>query len=227
MKEGFKGINSAILRDQVSTAIIEALSRGELRPGDQVNEAEIARQAGISRGPVREAIQQLVGEEILVSHPHRGTFVAEWNEKDIIEVYGVRALLESYAAGLAAQTMKSENFEELSEIVNNMIKAAHEGDATKVFNLDLKFHHRSYELSCNELLCRLLERLGKKITLYVRLDADTTPDLVRYAENHLILINAMKSRDPKGTEKVFRDHILEVGQMMADRFSQNQSSQVN
>lgn len=225
MNDGFKGINSSVLRDQVSNAIIEALSSGELRPGDQVNEAQIARQAGISRGPVREAIQQLVGEEILVSFPHRGTFVAEWSKKDIIEVYGVRALLESYAAGLAAQTMKPEDFDEMSEIIQNMLAAAQDGDASKVFELDLRFHLRSYEYSCNDLLCRILGRLRKKIYLYVRLDADTTPDLVKYAKNHHILIEAMRSRDPDYTEKVFRDHILAVGEMMAERFSQKQTEE--
>lgn len=65
------------LRDAVIRLIEEALLMGELSPGSRIVEAELARQAGISRGPVREAIQQLVGEGVLVQYPSRGTFVVQ------------------------------------------------------------------------------------------------------------------------------------------------------
>jgi DNA-binding GntR family transcriptional regulator len=145
--------------------------------------------------------------------------VAEWSKEDIIEVYGVRALLESYAAGLASQSMGPEDFEELHGIIDSMREAAQEGDASKVFDIDMHFHLRSYELSGNELLCRLLGRLRRKIHLYVRLDVDTTPDLMHYVENHALLMEALEARDAEYTEKVFREHILSVGKMMAERFS--------
>ncbi|RPI32121.1 MAG: GntR family transcriptional regulator [Chloroflexota bacterium] len=213
-------ISSSVLRDQVSNAILRSLSSGDLKPGDQVNEAEIARQAGISRGPVREAIQQLVGEEILVSHPHRGTFVTQWDDKDIEEVYSIRAVMESYGASLASQRMTPKEFDELEAIVSEMIQKAHEGDEPSVFELDLKFHLRTYEFSRHNLLCRLLDKLRRKIYFYVKMDADTTPSLVCYAENHSLLLEALHSEDPGYTEKVFREHILEVGSMLAERFRQ-------
>jgi DNA-binding GntR family transcriptional regulator len=213
-------ISSSVLRDQVSTAILRSLSSGELKPGDQVNEAEIARQAGISRGPVREAIQQLVGEEILVSYPHRGTFVTEWDKKDIEEVYSLRAVLESYSARLASQRMLSEEFDELEAIVDEMIRKAKEGDEPGVFELDLKFHLRTYDFSRHTLLKNMLAKLRRRIYIYVKMDADTTPNLVSYAQNHSLLLKALRSDDPEYTEKVFREHILDVGSMLAERFKQ-------
>jgi DNA-binding GntR family transcriptional regulator len=198
------------------------LSSGELKPGDQVNEAEIARQAGISRGPVREAIQQLVGEEILVNYPHRGTFVTEWDERDIEEVYSLRAVMESYGASLASQRMLPEEYDELEGIVAEMIKRANEGDGPGVFELDLKFHLRTYEFSRHNLLCNLLAKLRRRIYIYLKMDANTTPNLVSYAENHSLLLKALRSDDPAYTEKVFREHILEVGSMLVERFKQQQ-----
>lgn len=215
-----ESLDARVFRDRIEQAILQALSSGDLKPGDQVNEAEIARQAGISRGPVREAIQHLVGEEILVSFPHRGTFVAEWTEKDILEIYTVRALLEGYAARLAVQKMTPDELVELSSIIEKMVEKAKENDEASVFEYDLLFHLRAYEFSRHELLCRILSNLRRRIYFYIKLDADTTPSLVSYAENHYLLLASLKSRDPDQAEKVFREHLESVGKVLAERFLQ-------
>jgi len=220
-----ESLDERVFRDRIEKAILQALSTGDLRPGDQVNEAEIARQAGISRGPVREAIQHLVGEEILVSYPHRGTFVAEWTEKDILEIYGVRALLEGYAARLAVLKMTTEEMSELSSIIQEMVQKAREGDEASVFEFDLLFHLRAYEFSRHDLLCRLLSKLRRRIYFYIKLDADTTPSLVQYAENHYLLLDSLKSRDPDRAETVFREHLESVGQVLAERYRQKKLEQ--
>lgn len=218
-------LDARVFRDRIEQAILQALSTGDLKPGDQVNEAEIARQAGISRGPVREAIQHLVGEEILVSYPHRGTFVAEWTEKDILEIYTVRALLEGYAARLAVQKMNPDEMAELTSIIEKMVEKAKENDEASVFEYDLLFHLRAYEFSRHELLCRLLSNLRRRIYFYIKLDADTTPSLVHYAENHFLLLDSLKSRDPDRAEKVFREHLESVGKVLAERYMQKRLSE--
>src|ERR687884_101601 len=86
----------------LSRRIVDQLKRviiaGELRPGDRVLETDLAEQLGVSRGPVREAFRQLEQEGLLVSYPHRGTFVATVPDEEIDEVYALRAHLEAYAA---------------------------------------------------------------------------------------------------------------------------------
>jgi DNA-binding GntR family transcriptional regulator len=220
-----ESLDARVFRDRIEQAILQALSSGDLKPGDQVNEAEIARQAGISRGPVREAIQHLVGEEILVSYPHRGTFVAEWTDKDIREIYSVRALLEGYAARLAVQIMTGEELAELISIVEKMVQKANEGDEASVFEYDLLFHLRAYEFSRHDLLCRLLSKLRRRIYFYIKLDADTTPSLVQYAENHYLLLDSLKSKDPNRAETVFREHLESVGNVLAERYKQKMFEQ--
>jgi DNA-binding GntR family transcriptional regulator len=215
-----ESLDTRVFRDRIENAILQALSTGDLKPGDQVNEAEIARQAGISRGPVREAIQHLVGEDILVSYPHRGTFVAEWTEKDILEIYTLRALLEGYAASLVVKRMTADEMDELGSIINKMVQKAKEGDEASVFEYDLFFHLRVYEFSRHELLCRLLSKLRRRIYFYIKLDADTTPSLSQYAENHYQLLDSLKSNDPDRAERVFREHLESVGKVLADRYRQ-------
>lgn len=215
-------IENNVLRDYVEDAIINSLISGGLSPGDQVIEADIARQAGISRGPVREAIQLLVGEDILISIPQRGTFVKQWTEQDLLEVYSIRAILESYAARLAVERMTNDEMAELSAIIDEMLQHAEAGEEADVYELDLAFHKRAIELSKHHLLCNLLRKLRRQINIFIRFDTETTPDLLNYASNHLLLLNAIKSRDPKKVEKVFRDHILEVGEVLAKRYQESQ-----
>lgn len=215
-------IESNIIRDQVLEAIEKALVSGELRPEDRVNEAEIARDAGISRGPVREAIQHLVAEGILVNVPHRGTYVAQWTKRDVAETYGLRALLESYAASLAKERMSVEELTELENIVSDMETCAPRGDATCLFELDLTFHHRLYELSGHTLLVRVLRDLWRRISMLVNFDASTSPDLIEYAQNHRMLMDALKSGDGIKIEEVFREHIIGIGEVIIQRMEETE-----
>jgi DNA-binding GntR family transcriptional regulator len=204
-------IESDSLRDRVLDAIEQALVSGILKPEDRVVETEIAREAGISRGPVREAIQQLVGEGILVSIPHRGTFVAGWTERDVVETYGMRAVLESYAAALAMSRMTPDESAEMEAIVDEMFQHAKEGNAPAVLELDLRFHRRLYELSGHEMLERMLGELRRRINLLVNIDANTTPNLIEYAQNHRMLM------DRDHVEHTFREHIVVAGNALVER----------
>jgi DNA-binding GntR family transcriptional regulator len=210
-------IENHSLRDRVLDAIEQALISGALKPEDRVVEAEIAREAGISRGPVREAIQQLVGEGILVSVPHRGTFVARWTERDVAETYSMRALLESYAAALAMSRMTPDEAAEMQAIVDEMFQRAKEGLSSAVFDLDLRFHHRLYELSRHEMLGRMLGDLRRRISMLVNIDASTTKDLIEYAQNHRMLLQALHTGDRDHVERAFREHIISVGNDLIQR----------
>ena len=213
-------IESLVLRDRVMDAIEAALVSGSLKPGDRVVEAEIAREAGISRGPVREAIQHLVADGILVNIPHRGTFVARWTVRDVAETYGLRALLESYAARLAMARMSPQELGRLEAIVTEMFRQAREGNASAVYELDLRFHQTLYELSGHGLLCRILGEMRRRIGMLVSFDATTTPDLVQYAQNHRMLFDALRAGDGDQTEHVFREHITTVGEALIGRMKE-------
>jgi len=128
------------LRDAVIRLIEEALLMGELSPGSRIVEAELARQAGISRGPVREAIQQLVGEGVLVQYPSRGTFVVQWTPQAVEEAYTLRAVLERLAIQEAAKRATPEDIAQLQAIVDEMAVCARDGDDRALVRLDVRFH---------------------------------------------------------------------------------------
>src|SRR3954462_14359633 len=112
----------------LSRRIVDQLKRviiaGGLRPGDRVLETDLAEQLGVSRGPVREAFRQLEQEGLLVSYPHRGTFVATVPEDEIEEVYALRAHLEAYAARRVVAEHRDEALALLAALLEQMISAA-------------------------------------------------------------------------------------------------------
>ncbi len=207
-EQTYQPLQRDVLRDGVIEAIERALFSGKLKPGDRVVEAEIARQTGISRGPVREAIQQLVGEGVLVS---------QWTAQDVAEVYGLRAVLEGYAVRLALERMTDDDLAQLAAIIDEMQERARQGDGEGVSELDIQFHTRICEFSGHRLLLKTVSGLRRKIGMLVTIDRELAPDLVQLAGNHLMLLEALQTRDPTHAERVFHDHIVEVGNTLVQR----------
>lgn len=217
----YQRLQRDVLRDGVISAIEKALIAGHLKPGDRVVEAEIARQTGISRGPIREAIQQLVGEGVLVSQAYRGTFVSKWSARDVAEVYGLRAVLEGYAVRLALKNMDRQHFVELESIIDQMTEHARRGDGETVSQLDIHFHERLYELAGHHLLLQTLAGLRRKIAMLLTIDRELTPDLEGLVENHRMLLDSLRSGDPVHAEQVFRQHIVEIGDVLVARMREH------
>ena len=98
----FKRLEGVGLKQQIQVRLKQAILDGSLSPGEQLVEGEIASQFGVSRSPVREAIQDLERQGYVVKKPRRGTFVTEVTPQSVIEIYTLRVLLEGYAAAIAA-----------------------------------------------------------------------------------------------------------------------------
>ena len=120
----FKQVPHKSLREAALAAIRQAISRGDLKPGQRLVESDVAEQMGISRAPVREALRQLETEGLVVSEPHRGTFVAEVSATDLWEIYTLRAAIERLAVRLVTEKASAEMLAQLQQAVADMAQAA-------------------------------------------------------------------------------------------------------
>ena len=84
-------------REQISVKLREAIMNGSLAPGSQIVESRLASQFGVSRGPLREAIRELINEGLLVSRSYTSTFVIDLSKDDVQEIYSIRTALETFA----------------------------------------------------------------------------------------------------------------------------------
>ncbi|MGB9872973.1 MAG: GntR family transcriptional regulator [Anaerolineae bacterium] len=208
------------LRDAVLRLIEEALLRGELAPGSHIVEAELARQAGISRGPVREAIQQLVGEGVLVHYPSRGTFVAHWTPQAVEEAYTLRAVLERLAVQEAVQRATPDDLAQLQAIVDEMAARARDGDARALVCLDVRFHEQLYALSGHSLLQEVLARLRRRLYALMGMDEGYMLHKDRMAQDHQRIVDALKTGDATLAGEVVSAHILAVGSEVMEQVRQ-------
>jgi DNA-binding GntR family transcriptional regulator len=199
------------LRDAVIRLIEEALLMGELSPGSRIVEAELARQAGISRGPVREAIQQLVGEGVLVQYPSRGTFVVQWTPQAVEEAYTLRAVLERLAIQEAAKRATPEDIAQLQAIVDEMAVHARDGDNRALVRLDVRFHEHLYALSGHSLLQEVLARLRRRLYALMGMDEGYMLHKDEMARDHQRIVDALRAGDPALAGEVISAHILAVG----------------
>jgi DNA-binding GntR family transcriptional regulator len=199
-----------VLGDQVKVFVIEAIMRGDYKPGDRVVASSLARQLGVSQAPVREAIRDLVLLGFLENVPFKGTSVRSFSPDELYEVYLVRAALESLAARLAATHLSPDDADALRSTLEAMIRAAQEQDEEGMVRLDNEFHERILQIAGNKLLYQLWQTLqfGYWTIVTTRMSSF---DLEELARRHETLLDALQTGDPQQAAYAMQRHIEDLG----------------
>lgn len=179
---------------------------GTLAPGSQLSEVELASTFGVSRGPVREALQRLIQEGLVRSEPHRGVFVPVLSEDDVRDVYLARDALESSAVRHIIATGKSlEAAEELDRLVKLMQDSEKANDWEAVGRYDLEFHTALVAASGSERLQRMFTTVisETRLCLGVLTAADARNDLV---EEHQQIAGLIREGRTDDALSVLQDH---------------------
>lgn len=201
------------LHHDVYSVVIDWIHAGTLRPGDRVSEAAIARQLGISRGPVREAISRLDHEGLVVRRPRRGAVVASLTIKDLEDISTVRQLIEGQAARTACQLISPEDIETLEALIASMESHANEGQWTETVLLNGQFHETVVRISSN----RILEKMWKSLNPLAWLLAPAASpnkahDVTSIVVRHRQLLDDLRNGDPDRADQAFRQHVARSSQ---------------
>jgi DNA-binding GntR family transcriptional regulator len=179
---------------------------GTLAPGSQLSEVELASTFGVSRGPVREALQRLIQEGLVRSEPHRGVFVPVLSEGDVRDIYLARDALESSAVRHIIATGKSlEAADELDRLVKLMQDSEKANDWESVGRYDLEFHTALVAASGSERLQRMFSTVisETRLCLGVLTAADARSDLV---EEHQQIAGLIREGRTDDALSVLQDH---------------------
>ncbi|GAA5194044.1 GntR family transcriptional regulator [Arthrobacter gyeryongensis] len=147
----------------IAEKLRERIVDGYFAPGQQINETRVSSQLNLSRGPLREALQRLSQEGLLVSKPNRGVFVVDLTARDVDEIYGVREILELGAAEIiTAQSAarRKQVSERLLAVATKLSEAAAADNWLRVSKLDLEFHTTLVSESGNSRLLRAYRTLA-------------------------------------------------------------------
>jgi DNA-binding GntR family transcriptional regulator len=196
---------STNLRTQVVKALSEGILTGKYRPGDRLNESQIARELNISRIPVREALSQLQEQGLVQNRERRGMFVTQMGPQEVEHMFCLRLLLEGEVVRLARAHMAADVRQELEGIMARM--EAWDGDLLESAALDLQFHRTLSRASGNPYLERALNTL--LVTLFAHKTLDhVTHDVRRWRMNHhralLDVVTGKTSEDPRA---VLQTHV--------------------
>ena len=198
------------LSEKVVDILIEAMVRGDLPAGARIREAALARQLGISRGPLREALRRLEGRKLLQYTPNLGMRVTSMSQEDILEIFEIREALEGMACRLATEKMTDAEIEELSELLDEHRHGSEfrEGSAYDQRAGELDIHYRIALGSGNDRLVELLCRDLYHLVRIHRFKASLAPGRApRAFDEHQAIVAAMRARDAAKAEKLMRKHI--------------------
>lgn len=200
-----------IERRATPTVIAEAI-RGRITDssfpqGSQLTEALLAQQLGVSRGPVREALQRLIQEGLLRSEPHRGVFVITLEPGDVRDVYLARATIEREAARLLLRRRDRAPLRGLEVIVREMAAAAKSGRWADIADADLRFHEALVAAAGSPRLSRMYATLLAETRLsFADLGRDY-PDPRVVVHEHRALLRALRAGDDTEVAARIDEHL--------------------
>jgi DNA-binding GntR family transcriptional regulator len=182
---------------------------GDLERGARINELALAARLGVSRGPVREACRSLVQAGLLESHANRGFFVRKLAQKEVVDLYDVRAGLMRLAGGLIAQRATARQITRLQGMVEAMDAACARSDFEGFQQRNVEFHGALVEMSGNRRLLDLHQGLAKELQLYRRRGLMSAAAMKASSREHRAIVEAIASHDAARAAATMENHILQ------------------
>lgn len=191
----------------VGERIRSSILNGALTPGSQLNEVELANNFGVSRGPVREAMQRLIQEGLLRSEPHRGVFVPVMTDEDVEDVYLAREVLETSAVHRIASTGRSQAaYQTLDRVVRAMRKAAEAEDWQTVADRDLDFHTKLVAETASPRLARMFTTVISETRLCLSLQKGSYAARDDLVDEHSHISELIRDSDTEAAVGLLKKH---------------------
>lgn len=199
----------ALHRD-VEAYVVDLIRRGDLQPGQRVNEAEVARRLQISRTPVREAFTRLIKDGVLDHAPRRGVFVAQTSRESVDEITSLRAVIEGFAARRACGRATSEDVARLRQAIAEGAAAGERGDWLGMEEKNAEFHDLLVASAHHSVLGRVWRALSPttwKISSYLPPSTITAEIVADFVRRHEQVLEALTSGDPGRAEQAAATHV--------------------
>jgi DNA-binding GntR family transcriptional regulator len=191
----------------VADRLREAILRGDLEPGQRLDENALAKVWRVSRTPVRSAIRVLAAESLVELHPHRGAVVSELSRDELEEVYLIRGMLEGMAARLAAPKIDEERLAVLQTIIVEMENTP---DPDAWMALNNRFHHTIYQAANRPRMLSIIEYVRNIATPYIRQFIEAPKNMESSRRDHWRILDACASGNGERAEAEIRKHLQEV-----------------
>ena len=202
-----KILASRPLYEEVADQLRVRIFAHELAPGTWIDEQTLAKEFGISRTPLREAIKVLAAEGLITMKLRRGAYVTEVNRGDLEQIFTILSLLEGQAAKEAATKAQEKDLNELDDMHLRLEKAAADRNLDQFFEVNVRFHERIIAIANNPWMTGVIADLRKVLKLQRKDALSRTGRLQSSLSEHREILKALLERDPIAAEQAMRTHL--------------------
>ena len=207
------GLHRTSLTEEAAMTIRRAILSGKFTHGQQLTESRISEGFHISRAPVREALQQLMSQGLVVHHPNRGYFLKKFSARDIEDMSLMRIAIEKFAVQLAIERASDEEIDALGKIVGEMEAFSETAphDDMAAYEADHRFHDWLCQIAHHDMLRTIWKMMHDQIAVALNslVNAYEWPGDAAFAHSHREIVNALRSRDIVAAQKAIEKHIAD------------------
>lgn len=202
-----KILASRPLYEEVADQLRVRIFAHELAPGTWIDEQTLAKEFGISRTPLREAIKVLAAEGLITMKLRRGAYVTEVNRGDLEQIFTILSLLEGQAAKEAATKAQEKDLNDLDDMHLRLEKAAADRNLDQFFEVNVRFHERIIAIANNPWMTSVIADLRKVLKLQRKDSLSRSGRLQSSLSEHREILKALLKRDPIAAEQAMRTHL--------------------
>jgi len=211
MNKLFKINDYELLSKKVYRILKERIIKGNLKPGEKILEVNIAKQLGVSRTPVREALRELAAEGFFAMEPNLGMIVIDFSIEDLQEVLKIRKLLEGFATSIAAKKINKEEIKKLEKIIKKMSISISKNDVLVYSDLNAEFHNLIFNICGNKQLIKIYDNLSNSEHRFRIRSLRNNPERLKYSlKEHQKILEALKRKDSEQAYKLSQKHIENI-----------------
>jgi DNA-binding GntR family transcriptional regulator len=207
-----RGTLSETLRAQLEEMIVD----GRLKPGERLDEFELAQRFKVSRTPVREAVKALVAVGLIEVRPRQGLVVATISIPVLLEMFQMMASLEGLCAKLAARRATQAERATLREIHARLVAALADGDPARFYDINTEFHELIYDASHTQFIASQTRSLRRRVAAYRRYVTYQPGRMANTIVEHERILDALDRADAEAAFKAASEHVNLLGDDMAD-----------
>ena len=199
-----------------------------IEPGARLVESKIADMLGISRTPLREALHKLEREDFIEKNSSGGFKVVTLTKDDIEQTFGIRSVLEAYAAKLAAENHTEKDLIPLEKKIKEYKLCLEEKKGSgELQKINTQFHDLLYALSKSPKLIKMINQLRAQISRFRRIILEQTEFAKKSNEDHIKMLSAIKNHDIETVEQLVRDHILKGKHAVLSGLKQEEKEKIS
>jgi len=198
-------------REIIYNKLREDIVYCRLRPGERLIEDDLINKYDISsRTPLREALTQLQAEGFVEYVPNKGAKVASLSDKEVYEIFSIRAVLEGYAAKLSAEQSTAGDIKKLKALQEKLERDGRSKNYPGWLENNTKFHFYIAEISKNKNLFNIIQQLQRRVFRYGYIVISIPGHIEKYISIHQKVIEALSKRDSNSSEKFMKKHLIDV-----------------